>query len=102
MHAHLRHEVCRGVPVDRYSREETMVAYWGIGMHLGRANAQNRKGHLIGHIKVWSQTPCRYWSRVFALCQYGLGALPGVCDAMMCAVHVCATPLWWRATILCP
>ena len=42
----------RGVPVDRYSREETMVAYWGIGLYLGRANAQNRKAHLIGHIKV--------------------------------------------------
>lgn len=23
----------RGLPVDKWSRKETMIAYWGIGLH---------------------------------------------------------------------
>lgn len=44
--------VFRGVPVDRYSRKETIIAYWGFGLYWGKAVSQNKKGHLIGHIKV--------------------------------------------------
>ena len=42
----------RGVPVDRYSRKEIIIAYWGFGLYWGKAVSQNKKGHLIGHIKV--------------------------------------------------
>lgn len=28
-----------------------MLAYWGIGLHWGRAVSNNKQGHLIGHIK---------------------------------------------------
>lgn len=42
----------RGVPVYRYSRKETMIAYWGIGLYWGKACSNNKKGHMIGHIKV--------------------------------------------------
>lgn len=42
----------RGVPVDRYSRNETIIAYWGFSLFWGKAVSQNKKGHLIGHIKV--------------------------------------------------
>ncbi len=45
-------DLCRGVPVDRYSRQETIAAYWGFGLYWGKALSQNKKGHLIGHIKV--------------------------------------------------
>jgi len=41
----------RGIPVDRWSREETAIAYWGIGTHLGEAVTQNARGHVLGHVK---------------------------------------------------
>ena len=44
--------VCRGVPVQEWSRLQVLVAYWGIGLWLGRVMPQNKKGHIIGHIKV--------------------------------------------------
>lgn len=44
--------VCRGVPVDRWTRQQVLIAYWGMGKFWGNANAQNAKAHLIGHIKV--------------------------------------------------
>lgn len=42
----------RGVPVWRYTRRESLAAYWGIGLYWGKAQPNNKKGHLIGHIKV--------------------------------------------------
>ncbi|HEX2827535.1 MAG TPA: TauD/TfdA family dioxygenase [Burkholderiales bacterium] len=41
----------RGLPVDRYTREQTAIAYMGIGSYLGRPRSQNAKGHLLGHVK---------------------------------------------------
>jgi hypothetical protein len=41
----------RGLPVDRWSREETAIAYMGMGSYLGRPRSQNAKGHLLGHVK---------------------------------------------------
>src|SRR5688572_5990476 len=41
----------RGLPVDRYTREETAIAYMGIGSYFGRPRSQNAKGHLLGHVK---------------------------------------------------
>jgi hypothetical protein len=43
--------VVRGFPVDRYSVEETAIAYLGIGAHLGNFRSQNAKGHLLGHVR---------------------------------------------------
>ena len=43
--------VIRGLPVDRWSREESAIAYWGIGMHIGEAVTQNAFGHVLGHVK---------------------------------------------------
>lgn len=43
---------CRGIPVDVYTRQQVMIAYWGMGKYWGNANLQNAKAHLIGHIKV--------------------------------------------------
>lgn len=40
----------RGFPVDR-GREVAAVAYWGVGQYFGRPVPQNRKGHLLGHVK---------------------------------------------------
>jgi hypothetical protein len=41
----------RGVPVERYSEEESSLAYWGLGLHLGRAVSQNAAGDLLGHVR---------------------------------------------------
>lgn len=41
----------RGLPVDRWSREDTAIAYWGIGTHIGEAVTQNANGHVLGHVK---------------------------------------------------
>ena len=49
---------CRGVPVQRYSRQETMIAYWGIGTYWGKAQSNNKKGHLIGHVRCTSPHSC--------------------------------------------
>ena len=41
----------RGLPVARWSRDEQVIAYVGIGSWLGRFRSQNAKGHLLGHVK---------------------------------------------------
>ena len=40
----------RGIPVDRWSREDIALAFWGMGRYLGEAIMQNRKGHVLGHV----------------------------------------------------
>ena len=40
----------RGLPVEGRSREQTALAFWGIGCHMGNAVAQNSRGHLVGHV----------------------------------------------------
>lgn len=40
----------RGLPVERYSKMDAGAIYWGIGMHLGRAVAQNAYGDVLGHV----------------------------------------------------
>lgn len=39
-----------GFPVDAWSREESEVAFWGLGLHLGVPGAQNEAGDLLGHV----------------------------------------------------
>jgi hypothetical protein len=41
----------QGLPVERWSVQETAVAYWGIGTYWGTAQSQNRLHHLLGHVK---------------------------------------------------
>jgi hypothetical protein len=41
----------RGLPVERWTREETAIAYMGVGSYFGRPRSQNAKGHLLGHVK---------------------------------------------------
>lgn len=54
----LRHEVLRGrgfvllrgLPVEGKTFEEVAAMYWGLGTYIGRARAQNVRGHLLGHV----------------------------------------------------
>jgi hypothetical protein len=40
----------RGLPRDRYDKDDASLLYWGIGMHLGKPWPQNKKGHLLGDV----------------------------------------------------
>jgi len=41
----------RGIPVDRYTVEQSAIAYLGLGSYLGSFRSQNAKGHLLGHVR---------------------------------------------------
>lgn len=41
----------RGLPVERWTRREAAIAFYGIGTHLGAARPQNAEGHVLGHVK---------------------------------------------------
>ncbi|KAF8060336.1 SAT17 [Scenedesmus sp. PABB004] len=56
----------RGVPVERYDRRQTAIAYWGMGLYWGRASSNNKKGHMIGHIKDIGQDPSAPTTRLYA------------------------------------
>jgi Taurine catabolism dioxygenase TauD, TfdA family len=38
-------------PLDRFDREETAIAYVGLGSWLGETMSQNKLGHILGHVK---------------------------------------------------
>jgi hypothetical protein len=40
----------RGWPVERFTREQNEIVYWGVGMHLGEPWPQNARGHLLGDV----------------------------------------------------
>lgn len=42
--------VLRGIPVHRYTRLQSVIALWCLGVHFGIPQSQNAKGHLIGHV----------------------------------------------------
>jgi hypothetical protein len=41
----------RGIPRARYTDQECELIYWGLGVHLGTPVSQNRRGHLLGHVR---------------------------------------------------
>ena len=41
----------RGLPIERYSKQNAGTIFWGLGMHLGRAVAQNAYGDVLGHVR---------------------------------------------------
>jgi alpha-ketoglutarate-dependent taurine dioxygenase len=57
--ARIRHEVLngrgfallRGLPVQRWTMQQSALAFFGIGMHFGAAVSQNAKGHVLGHVQ---------------------------------------------------
>ncbi len=42
--------VLRGLPVERYSRDEINTIYYGLGLHLGQPVCQNPRGDLLGEV----------------------------------------------------
>jgi hypothetical protein len=45
-----------GFPVDRWTQEQSEIAFWGLGLHLGVPGAQNMEGDLLGHVVDLSAT----------------------------------------------
>ena len=41
----------RGLPVDRWGNRLSAVAFYGLGVHIGRPRTQNAQGHLLGHVR---------------------------------------------------
>ena len=41
----------RALPVERWTKLESAIAFYGIGTHLGKARPQNALGHILGHVK---------------------------------------------------
>jgi hypothetical protein len=41
----------RGVPVEKWGRRRSAVAFFGLGTHLGNPVSQNAQGHLLGHVR---------------------------------------------------
>jgi hypothetical protein len=41
----------RSLPVERWSKLERGVAFFGLGTYLGNARSQNAEGHVLGHVK---------------------------------------------------
>jgi len=42
--------VLRGLPVQRWSDDDTGLVFWGLGRHLGSPLYQNPQGELLGHV----------------------------------------------------
>ena len=40
----------KGLPVERWTKEEAAIAFLAIGVHLGNLRRQNAEGHLLGHV----------------------------------------------------
>lgn len=40
----------RGLPMERYSKADAGLIYWGLGRHMGRSIAQNAYGDVLGHV----------------------------------------------------
>ncbi|MDZ7679938.1 MAG: TauD/TfdA family dioxygenase [Acidimicrobiales bacterium] len=47
----------RGWPVERFTREQNEIAYWGVGTHLGEPWPQNARGHLLGDVTDQGKDP---------------------------------------------
>jgi len=43
--------VLRGLPVERYTKDELRLIYWGVGLHIGTAVSQSSKGDFLGDVR---------------------------------------------------
>lgn len=47
----------KGLPVHAWSEEQASMAYWALGLHLGRPVPQNRQGDVLGHVRDVGEDP---------------------------------------------
>ena len=56
----------RGMPVNEWNRKKIITAYMGLCSFFGNFRVQNKKGHLLGHIKdIGKDTNKDYSARVY-------------------------------------
>ncbi len=67
----------RGIDRGAYSQDEMELLYWGIGAHLGRPWAQNKRGHVLGDVTDQARAVDDPTARGYEL---GGIALPFHCD----------------------
>ena len=41
----------RGIPVERYTKDDLRFIYWGLGLHLGTAVSQSKRGDVLGDVR---------------------------------------------------
>ena len=41
----------RALPLERWTRRQTALAFLAMGVHLGNLRMQNAQGHLLGHVR---------------------------------------------------
>src|SRR5882672_5866583 len=41
----------RGLPIERWGRRRSAVAFYGLGTHFGNPLSQNAQGHVLGHVR---------------------------------------------------
>ena len=79
----------RGLPVERYTKEEAALILWGIGTYLGTAAGQNTMGDVIGHVTDMG----RDWNRDHHDRGYQSHALlPFHCDKTDAVALLCYHP----------
>jgi hypothetical protein len=55
----------RGLPVERWTRREAAIAFFGIGTHIGNARPQNARGHVLGHVKDLGRSSSDPQTRIY-------------------------------------
>lgn len=47
----------QGLPVERWGPEDSAIAFYSLGLHLGIPGAQNPQGELLGHVRDTGEDP---------------------------------------------
>lgn len=55
----------RGIPVEKLGDEDSALAYWGLGLHLGTPVSQNAAGDLLGHVRDTGADPSETSVRLY-------------------------------------
>ena len=55
----------RGLPVDRMTPEEAVIAYWALGLHLGTPVSQNFDGELLTSVRDTGADPTDPSTRLY-------------------------------------
>ncbi len=43
--------VMRGLPAEKYTKDDLRLMYWGIGLHMGTAVTQSSRGDMLGDVR---------------------------------------------------
>ncbi len=59
----------RGAPVERWTKREAAIAFFGLGVHLGNARSQNAQAHVLGHVKNLGMSSSDSNVRIYQTCE---------------------------------